>query len=338
MQNLLVSIIIPVYKVEPYIVRCINSVLQQTYRNLEVILVDDCTPDHSMELAKECIAQSPLSQDLSFVYLKHDHNRGLSAARNTGIDAATGDYLYFLDSDDWIIPECISLMFECVKKEPGVEMVMGDIRQIGHEYPWPDFYIPNIETENIIQLACSYRIYTMAWNKLLLRSFITSNNLFFLEKLYHEDVLWNFEVACKLNKAVSIPQKTYNYFIREESIQTLNSYKFHFIHNTKVKVEMIKFVFENNLDESETIYRYITNDYYEYIYQAIKKGEYLLSKYYYKKTRSVSYWSLGFVISHCRSKLEKILAIHRYFPVSMGLEYIMFVNRIYYLFKRLFKK
>jgi glycosyltransferase involved in cell wall biosynthesis len=95
-EEMKVSIIIPVYKVEAYIVRCIESVLRQTYRNLEVILVDDCTPDRSVELAKEYIEQSPLSKDLQFVYLKHDHNRGLSAARNTGMDAATGEYIYFL--------------------------------------------------------------------------------------------------------------------------------------------------------------------------------------------------------------------------------------------------
>ena len=73
MQKILVSIIIPIYKVEPYIVRCIESVLRQTYRNLEVILIDDCSPDRSMELAKKCIDLSPLSKNITFIYLHHDH-------------------------------------------------------------------------------------------------------------------------------------------------------------------------------------------------------------------------------------------------------------------------
>ena len=94
-----VSIIIPIYKVESYIERCITSVLRQTYRNLEVILVDDCTPDSSMEIAKAVINENQ-NCGMNFVFLKHDHNFGLSAARNTGINAATGDYLFFLDSDD----------------------------------------------------------------------------------------------------------------------------------------------------------------------------------------------------------------------------------------------
>ena len=88
----LVSIIIPVYKVEPYIIKCIDSVLHQNYRFMEVILVDDRTPDHSMQMAIDYIEQSKLSHDIHFKYVKHDCNRGLSAARNTGIDAATGEY------------------------------------------------------------------------------------------------------------------------------------------------------------------------------------------------------------------------------------------------------
>ena len=104
---MLISIIIPIYKVEPYIVRCIDSVLNQTYRELEVILVDDCSPDKSMTMARDYIEQSSLSKDLQFIYLRHEKNKGLSAARNTGINSATGKYVFFLDSDDEITPDCL---------------------------------------------------------------------------------------------------------------------------------------------------------------------------------------------------------------------------------------
>ena len=73
---MLVSVIIPVYKVEQYIERCIESILNQTYRQLEVILVDDCSPDHSMEIAEMYIQNSSKARDLQFRYLHHDHNRG----------------------------------------------------------------------------------------------------------------------------------------------------------------------------------------------------------------------------------------------------------------------
>ena len=100
-----ISIIIPIYNVEPYIIRCVDSVLRQTYRQLEIILVDDCSPDHSMEIARKHIEASTSSKGLKFKYIKHEKNRGLSAARNSGLDAATGEYIYFLDSDDEITEE-----------------------------------------------------------------------------------------------------------------------------------------------------------------------------------------------------------------------------------------
>ena len=95
-----VSIIIPVYNVAKYIERCLLSVLNQTWPDLEVILVNDCTPDNSMEIVRRVVASHPRGAVVRC--LEHEENRGLSAARNTGISASVGDYLYFLDSDDYI--------------------------------------------------------------------------------------------------------------------------------------------------------------------------------------------------------------------------------------------
>lgn len=95
-----VSIIIPVYNVSKYIKRCLKSVLGQTWKDLEIILVDDCTPDDSMDIVRGILETSSRSDIVTI--LKHEKNRGLSAARNTGIRQATGNYLYFLDSDDYL--------------------------------------------------------------------------------------------------------------------------------------------------------------------------------------------------------------------------------------------
>ena len=95
-----VSIIVPVYNVAKYIERCLLSVLNQTWQDLEVILVNDCTLDDSMEIARRVVASHPRGTVVRC--LEHEENRGLSAARNTGISASVGDYLYFLDSDDYI--------------------------------------------------------------------------------------------------------------------------------------------------------------------------------------------------------------------------------------------
>lgn len=90
-KEMKVSIIIPVYNVAPYVEECIQSVLRQDYKNLEIIIIDDCGTDNSMELVEELVKNS--SRDI--VILKHDYNKGLSAARNTGIRRATGDYIFF---------------------------------------------------------------------------------------------------------------------------------------------------------------------------------------------------------------------------------------------------
>ena len=112
-----VSIIIPIYKVEQFIEDCLRSVYNQSYKNLEIILVDDCTPDDSMLIARNFVSKKELPKGMEIKFLSHKKNRGLSAARNTGIDAATGDYIYFLDSDDELSPDCISLLAEPLKKK-----------------------------------------------------------------------------------------------------------------------------------------------------------------------------------------------------------------------------
>ena len=105
----LVTISIPVFKCERSIVKCMQSVLEQTYPNLEVILVDDCTPDQSADLVKDFILEHT-PERWKLVHL--EQNSGLSVVRNTGIELAQGSYIFFLDSDDEIIPETIEKLIE----------------------------------------------------------------------------------------------------------------------------------------------------------------------------------------------------------------------------------
>ena len=111
-----VSIIIPIYNVEKYVAECLNSVISQTYDHskIECILVDDCTPDKSMDVVNKIIGE--YNGEMTFITRRHKENKGLSAARNTGISIATGEYLYFLDSDDYIYPNSLELLMEGVEK------------------------------------------------------------------------------------------------------------------------------------------------------------------------------------------------------------------------------
>jgi len=214
---MLVSIIIPVYQVAPYITRCLQSVTSQSYTGgMECILVDDCGVDDSMALARQVISQ--YRGPIQFQILSHDHNRGLSAARNTGIEGSRGDYLYFLDADDWIDDHCISSLVDLAERHPGVEMVQaGAIAHGGEEKPWlnlqkstlPEF----IDTPEAVRPLMLSRalVPVTAWNRLIKRDFLIQYRLFFKEGIIHEDELWTFQLATHLSTLAILKQNVYHY-------------------------------------------------------------------------------------------------------------------------------
>lgn len=223
-----ISIIIPVYKVELYIRKCIESVINQDYDGqIECIIVDDATPDNSITIAKNLI--SDYRGYIEFQIIRHEKNKGLSAARNTGIMASKGDYIYFLDSDDYIEPYCISSMCDIIKKYPDVEIV-----QAGTNSSWGDFNLVGRNdlpdyTENrkwIKKTFLKRNLFLVtSWNKLIKKSFVVNNKLYFKEGIVHEDEHWNF-FACKYLSSFAICRKnTYNYITRDGSIMQENNEK-----------------------------------------------------------------------------------------------------------------
>ena len=109
--NPLISVIVPVYKVEEYLARCVDSILGQTYRNLEILLVDDGSPDRCGVMCDEYASRD------SRIRVIHKENGGLSSARNAAIDAARGEYIGFVDSDDWIEPETYEALLDMALAE-----------------------------------------------------------------------------------------------------------------------------------------------------------------------------------------------------------------------------
>ena len=118
-----VSILVPIYGVEKFIRQCANSLFGQTYENIEYILVDDCTPDNSVKVLEEVLADFPKRQAQVRI-VHHEKNRGLGAARKTGMQEATGQLIMFVDSDDYIAPDCVSKMVERLT-ETGADIVDG---------------------------------------------------------------------------------------------------------------------------------------------------------------------------------------------------------------------
>ncbi len=218
-MNHLISIIIPIYNVEDYVERSIRSVLCQTYRNIEVVLVDDCSTDRSMKIAHETIKQSPLSHDIRFVFHRLEHNSGASAARNIGINVATGDYLFFFDSDDELPATAIESLYAEVIKHPATEMVQGVMKPI----PYRSYYDLNLTNLPLYSddnwLARYYffyrpikRITIHVTNKLWLKSFITTNRLFFKEGIVYEDELWAYKAIKYLKHFCMISEVTYIHY------------------------------------------------------------------------------------------------------------------------------
>lgn len=222
-----VSIIIPIYNVELYIERCINSVINQTYRQLEVILVDDCSPDNSMNLARQLVEKSTNKEGLTFKFITREKNGGLSAARNTGVEIATGEYVYFLDSDDELPANAIDLLVNQVKIHPDVEIVIGRMKAFPNDLPYYniDRYKDTPYIENNLWIREHFftiinPLPTNACNKLIRRDLKNYNLLTFKPGIIHEDQLWMYYIAKKVNRIAFVFEPTYIRFVNPGSIMT----------------------------------------------------------------------------------------------------------------------
>ena len=211
-NNKIISVIVPVYKVEQYLPKCIESIINQTYRNLEIILVDDGSPDGCGEI---CDTYSHKDERIKVF---HTTNGGLSAARNFGITKARGEYIGFVDSDDWIEPT----MYEVLLNQ--IEDKQADIAICGYCYEYPKRKVIISTTDdiyegelNLVRALAYGNISKGAWNKLYRRTCFA--NIEFPEGHVYEDVT----VLCKLfsetaSSAVSCSKTLYHYRQRRDSI------------------------------------------------------------------------------------------------------------------------
>ena len=220
-----ISVIIPVYKVSAYIERCIRSVMNQTFSDFECILVDDASPDDSMVIAERMI--NDYQGNIRFKIVRHEKNRGLSAARNTGTDVATGDYILYIDSDDEITCDCIEKLRAPFLRDNTIEIVMGNYNRpceggtqlnkcpkcvADEDLKSNEAVRDRFFDSNVINVA--------AWNKLMRRDFLDRFHLSFREGVLWEDLLWNFYVMKHLSHLYIIKDVTYQYYIRPNSIFT----------------------------------------------------------------------------------------------------------------------
>ena len=211
----LISVVIPMYKVEAYLERCIRSVVDQTYTDLEIILVDDGSPDRCGEICDEWAKKD------ARVRVIHKENGGLSDARNAGMAIATGEYIGFVDSDDWIEPRMYELLYAAMQ-ETGAQ-IAECTRENFSDTSFPTPYTGEqpkkqlfTAEQAIAELLGDGALRQTVWNKLY-RAELVKNKLFPVGKI-NEDEFWTYRVFGDAKTIVRMDAALYHYYQREDSI------------------------------------------------------------------------------------------------------------------------
>lgn len=211
MNQGLVSIIVPVYKAEKYIHQCIDSLLAQTYRNIEVILVDDGSPDHCGKICDEYAAKD------SRVKVIHQQNGGVSVARQTGIDHATGEYSIHADPDDWVE---LNMIEELVAKAvaDNADMVICDFYRESKSEKTYDCQNPgdDLSASAVLRKILSQQLHGSCLNKLVNRSRIEGIGFTPEDLCILEDELYNIRILARKIKVSYLPKALYHYRIDNE--------------------------------------------------------------------------------------------------------------------------
>jgi hypothetical protein len=320
-----ISIVIPVCNVAPYVVRCMDSVVCQTYGDLECIIVDDCGEDRSMEIVRERLAA--YAGRVEFKIACHDRNRGLSAARNTGTNAATGEYVYYLDGDDLILPDSIELLAKPLEKAQ-LDVVIGNYASGGNAMCFLPLRTPYEicqSNQEIRRAYLSEEWYVMAWNKLVRRAFLMENRLQFLEGLLHEDHLWSFKLACTAQSMGVVNVITYVYYMRQGSI-TMSSNRRHLDSWIRISDEAEAFALARGLDGDADVCRFLMHLREILADRAKPYGRKVAFDVYCNNVRQPSVFKLP---ARDLSGLELIRHIHCLLPPSLGFVYYTAGLRIF---------
>ena len=294
-----ISIVVPVYNVEKYIHKCVNSILKQNFKEFELILVNDGSTDKSGEICDEY-------REMDYrVKVIHKKNEGQSIARNVAINIARGEYIGFVDSDDWIEEDMYDLLYEqCIANKSDISII--GIREITETNQILNTYIPNfISLSEIIKRA-------YPCNKLFKKSIIKENDLYFKEGKYYEDL----ELIPKLflkSKSVSLINKVgYNYLKRSNSTTGVRDEKI--IDNLLAYIELKNFLIDENLyteyeEEFKNSVKYFKKYYLNMLYDyqtmfLIKNLKVIIITFFKLGEKSLSPY-LILLIKHIEFKIKK---------------------------------
>lgn len=318
-----ISIIVPVYNLENYIQKCLESIQAQVYRDYEVIIINDGSTDRSREMIERFIAENSLSNFL----LINQKNSGIAAARNVGLDSASGEWITFIDGDDWVEPEYLYAMYRALEKNPS-DMCFAGYRAVdeAHNFSeiWSDFlddacFLPN-------DLGKLYS-FGYVWAHMYSAEIIRKHQLRFDENIYCEDSAFNLDYNSCIKSFCMTEQVVYNYRINRSGALTQilvhpNRKKRLYDHmqsfcDSFTEEELIRGVRENR-----RMARVMWNELYASITNNILDGEYKRAKIRRKDVLAKTILS----VYSPRSFKEKImlLCLQHSFPC------LVFLSKLYY--------
>ena len=214
----LLSVIVPVYNAKEYLRRCTDSILNQSYKDLELILVDDCSKDDSYHLCQQ-IAQN----DNRVVAFKREVNGGIFAARNTGIDISNGKYITFVDNDDWLDLDMYEKLIKAIEVHNldfvscGFKEIVGD-KILTHIHKEDGYYTKEqIRNTLIYMLVGEQKISCAVWKSLFKKEIIDNYKIRFMSSRVKDDFYFIIDYLLYCEAAEYIPGDYYNYFIRDKS-------------------------------------------------------------------------------------------------------------------------
>lgn len=224
METPFFSIIVPIYKTEAFLHQCVDSLIGQTYQNIEIILVDDGSPDQSAQICDS------YSEKYANIKVIHKQNGGLSDARNTGLVSAIGEFILFVDSDDYLEKNACEIFFDQLRSNSKIDVLFANHYLVKNNQITQDLaYAPEKKNlsgpDYLLTQLQNHSLHKTVWRNVYRRLFLTDNQLFFEKGIYHEDDLWTPQVMLKAAKVTHIDYCFYYYLIRADSIMSQKATK-----------------------------------------------------------------------------------------------------------------
>lgn len=237
-----ISIIVPIYNVQDYIERCLDSIISQESYDylLECIIVNDCTPDESISIIDQKLAD--YKGKIDFKIINHQMNEGLSAARNTGIKSSSGDFVFFMDSDDSLEPDAIKSLVESfmnADNKSRVDVIMGNSFLCKNSKRAMNFdaetsVIFENSDESALKGLLNRVILHTAWNKLIRLDFLLKYSIYFEKGIIDEDLLWSYLIFLNARSVLVVPRVTYIYENNPSSIMNTTSLRVAKVINSRI--------------------------------------------------------------------------------------------------------